>query len=293
MKRVIFLSLAVALFAGCYRTELNSGTHPDVGVVVVNVDIPTSASGDSYTLVIDGVEIEVDADGSATFPNTLTPGEYTAYVYNDPDNTSVVADERSVIASVDLIDASTISPLPSTLYFGEQRFKISTDGVTTTKVEMVQITRELNFSLELDGDAISRIEKISAILDGVSQQWDCVNDQHYGASYSVVPTLSQVSSPISMSRTEDKTMLSGTIYLLGVDPSAEQKLTITLEYKDDNPQDNEVVVSDISTQLATFNSDKSTPFKLTGTVETPTGVDPTGNTVIKWDEINKDDVTVN
>ncbi len=291
MNKIIFFIVTASLLAACYQTELYNTNHPDAGVVVVKVDNLDSATGESYTVVIDGEQIEVGADGSVTFPDTFNPGEYTAYVYNDPEDTSVVAEERSVIASVDLIDASTISAQPSILYFGEQRFTVAADGFTTTKVEMVQITRELNFSLELDGDAISRIEKISAILDGVSQQWDCVNDQHYGDSYSVVPTLSQVTPPISMSRTEGKTMLSGRIYLLGINPTAEQTLTITLEYKDDNPQKNEVVVSNISTQLSTFNSNKSAPFELTGTVETPTEVGATGS-IINWNENKKSDVTV-
>ncbi len=296
MKRVIFLSLMALLFAGCYKTEIGNsgGSGGNGGDMVFNVDTPPSDAGESYTLVVDGEEITVGDDGTVTLPDDMAMGEYTAYVYNDPENTTIESSATDVIASVEVVSDGVVSGDAGILYFGKQTIVVSENGVTTTETEMVQITRELNFSLALDGDATNRIERVTALLEGVAQQWDCVNDQPAGDSYAVMPTLTQSTTPggISATRADEASILTGKIYLLGVDPTEEQKLTITLEYKDANPSSSEIIVSDVSTQLKEFNSDKSTPLVLSGSVETPTSSSIEGNTIIDWSVNNKDDVTV-
>lgn len=292
MRRVLLILGFVAL-TSCYKTDLYNTNHPNEGRVVITTTPPVNAPLGGYTANIGGVEIEIGADGKAVLPENFAPGEYTAYVYNKPEKTYLYAADGEIIAGVDFLDFTTIDPAPEVLYFGMQEIVVSKDAVVVKDVEMVQITRELNFSLKVDGDAISRIKSVSAKLNGVTQRWDCVNDVPCGGSYSVKPTLTQSTKPSSVvvTRADEETFLSGSINLLGVDSSVEQELTITIEYNDSKPQKSEVVVSDISTQLASFNSDKATPFELVGTVDTPTEVGSTGNTIIDWSVNTKDDVT--
>ena len=49
--------LATALLfslGGCVKDELHDTPHPDKGIVAVSIDLPQGASGEDYTVEIDG-----------------------------------------------------------------------------------------------------------------------------------------------------------------------------------------------------------------------------------------------
>ncbi len=306
MKRIFLLitaAFAAAAITGCYESKLNETNHPTEGKVVIEVALPTTEDGEpltgDYYVVINGEILPVDDNGAVQFPDTYEPGTYTVYVYNVPESTTVEATVTDVIATIDETDVEgIIDSTPGLLYFGTQTFEITADAVTASSVDMVQITCEVSFELELDGTSIDRISNITALLDGVVQQWDCVNDLPYGSSYSLSPELTQgtttvtsmVKNRVTRADGEEVDVLQGTIYILGTHPDSDQKLTITLDYEDGNPASH-YAESDVSELLSEVNSNKTTSVMMTGTMSTPIN-SVTGGAIIDWNDEVQPDVTI-
>lgn len=289
MKKILLILFVATTMTSCYESVLNYTNHPTEGKVVLVLDEPTYQEDveapDSYTATLFGQEITL-TDGVLEFPETIEPGEYTIYVYNQPYGVEVADNSleatASVIASVDVTDGVMLE-LPDYFYFGYQDIVVTKDAVITSTVEINQISRDLHFSLTLTGSAIQRIVGISATLSGVAQQWSCIDDVPYGTPYTIEPTLTQIT-------TGDVSILSGSLRLLGIHPTETQQLEITLTYEDNNPTTH-VVVSDISSLLSTFNDDKSTPLTLIGDVETPSATVQDG-TITNWEVVTDDPITV-
>lgn len=307
MKRIFLLitaAVAAAAITGCYESKLNETDHPTEGKIVIEVALPTTDDGEvltgDYYVVINGEVLPVDDNGQVQFPDTYEVGTYTAYVYNVPESTTVDATAADVvIAAVDETGVvGIIDGTPGLLYFGTQTFEITADSVTASEVTLVQITCEVNFELELEGTSMDRISNITAMLDGVVQQWDCVNDLPYGSSNSLSPELTQgtttatstVKNRVTRADGEEIEVLQGTVYILGVHPDSEQKLTITLEYEDDNPTSH-TAKSDITELLNEVNGNKTTAVTMTGTMSTPIN-SVTGGAIIDWNDTLQGDVTI-
>ena len=77
--------------------------------------------------------------------------------------------------------------------------------------------------------------------------------------------------------------------LLGTAGEA-QILVLTLHYTDGKEQ---TISNDLTEMLRTFNSDMKTPFKISGTLLTPTAVTPGTATIIGWQVQEVDDTVVN
>ena len=76
--------LATALLfslGGCVKDELHDTPHPDKGIVAVSIDLPQGASGEDYTVEIDGTTAD-GKEGRYTVSDPLPPGEYTVLAYN-------------------------------------------------------------------------------------------------------------------------------------------------------------------------------------------------------------------
>ena len=70
--------LATALLfslGGCVKDELHDTPHPDKGVVTVSIDLPQGASGEDYTVEIDGTT----ADGKERHSSPVWSGQTARY----------------------------------------------------------------------------------------------------------------------------------------------------------------------------------------------------------------------
>ena len=156
--------LATALLfslGGCVKDELHDTPHPDKGIVAVSIDLPQGASGEDYTVEIDGTTAD-GKEGHYTVSDPLPPGEYTVLAYNTPQGFTVT----DGIARVERTDGTAraltdfINPLPDYLYSGTERITVVADDTLRMNLDVVQRVRDLHIELTVtEGDP----ERIAAI----------------------------------------------------------------------------------------------------------------------------------
>ncbi len=283
MKRIIAtIALSAALLTSCYKAELHETSHPDQGEVTFFITPPTQADGSDYTssmtLVADGEQYAATPNSSLT-ADLLDPGSYTYYIYNNStvsDTSKITYTSSAIIASVDLDENGNIESNPNRVYFGSEGFEAVADTDTTVITYSSCVGRDLHFILQLDGDAASSLESITATLSGVAQQWDCIANSPYGDSASITPTFTLSSD------TAGTYYLKASVHLLGISTSATQVLTLELSYAGENPTSH-TISSEVSSLLSGFNNDKSTSMTISNTIETPTAT-TAGGTIGDWIE---------
>ena len=135
------LATALLFFlGGCVKDELHDTPHPDKGIVAVSIDLPhkgivavsidlpQGASGEDYTVEIDGTTAD-GKEGHYTVSDPLPPGEYTVLAYNTPQGFTVTDGIARVERTDGTVRALTdfINPLPDYLYSGTERITVVAD----------------------------------------------------------------------------------------------------------------------------------------------------------------------
>lgn len=293
MKRVFIILAATALMTSCdYKSELTNTTHPNEGKVEVEVTIPTpepdpetgessdpdATTPDSYTVVLNGEEVEVGEDGSVELPDNLEPGEYTVYVYSNTDEmnieNNITETGEGTITSSKIVDAGIVESLTEDLYFGTQTITVLADEVIASEVVLSQVTRTIKFNLNLSEGDIDEIVGVKASMGGIAQQWECVSNSPSGDAATITPTFTQGES-LTKAATND--YLTSSIKVLGTN-GEDQNLNLELTFSNGNTQ---TITSDVSDQLAGSNSTKSTPITLTGSLKVNTTAGAAG-TITDW-----------
>ena len=143
-----------------------------------------------------------------------------------------------------------------------QEVTIEADTDYELTAVMHQQVRELNIIIEPTGDAKDRIESIEGHLSGAAGTFDFAT-YTYGAASDVALNFTKITDG------SDAGKWTATVRLLGITGNT-QTLTATLTYADGNPADTGLE-SDLTAALKDFNSDKTEPLTLGGTIaETPT-----------------------
>ena len=272
------LAAALLLAAtSCVKDELHDTPHPDYGKITVTadwtdrgdgVDIPavwTVTMGD-YT----GTET-----GTTHAPDYLfAPGSYTLAAYNTPENITVSGTIATVAkAHGDAADLF-ISNAPGWLFTSVQEIEIEADTDYELTAVMHQQVRQLTLVIEPAGDAADRIESIGGTLSGAAGTLDFATGTHGHFT--------------KITEGDDAGKWMATVRLLGIAGDA-QRLTATLTYTDGNPADTSLE-SDLTAALQDFNSDKTEPLILGGTIaETPTEAGVEAG-ITGWEKIDGGDV---
>ena len=274
--------LATALLfslGGCVKDELHDTPHPDKGIVAVSIDLPQGASGEDYTVEIDGTTAD-GKEGHYTVSDPLPPGEYTVLAYNTPQGFTVT----DGIARVERTDGTAraltdfINPLPDYLYSGTERITVVADDTLRMNLDVVQRVRDLHIELTVtDGDP-ERIAAITGTLSGVAEAYDLRNETLYGEAVSTRPTFT---------RSGDK--VSADLRLLGVLGDA-QTLTLVLTFTDGQTL---TVESDMTEVLSGFGEgDMTQTFAIEGGLRTPLEAGFSA-TITDWEVVDEGRIDVN
>ncbi len=288
MKRVFIILAATALITSCYKSDLTNTTHPDLGKVEVEITLstldletgestdPDATSPTSYTLVLDGEEVIVGADGALA--ETLEPETYTIYAYN---NTSELNMENNItetgegtITSSKIVDAGMVESLTEDLYFGTQTITVLADQIIYSEIILKQVTRTIKFNLNLIGGEIDNIVAVTASMGGIASQWECVEDIPIGDVVTIALDFAQGES---LTKATANDYLTSSIKVLGINGD-EQLLNLKLTFANGNTQS---FTSDVSDQLVGSNDIKSTPIILSGSLIVNTEFGATG-TITDW-----------
>lgn len=301
MKRVHLIIVVVAMLVGCYKSDLTNTTHPDEGSLVVDIVVPTvdpdsdettdpdATSPESFTIIIDGDEVPVDEDGLTIIPD-LEPGEYIIYAYSNTEGIKVVntfseTGGNAVVTST-TVDAGIIPSLTEDLYFGRLPITVSADEIIVSEIILTQITRTIKFNLQIvEGDP-NRIKSATASLNGIAQQWECIEDIPTGDAVTINPSLTQGES---LTKSTDNDFLTGSIKILGINGD-KQIFKLDIEYTDGETQ---TITSDLSEEVAGSNETKTTPLILSGDLNTPIEGSIEGATIDNWTQGAGGSQTVN
>ncbi len=274
--------LATALLfslGGCVKDELHDTPHPDKGIVAVSIDLPQGASGEDYTVEIDGTTAD-GREGRYTVSDPLPPGEYTVLAYNTPQGFTVT----DGIARVERTDGTAraltdfINPLPDYLYSGTERITVVADDTLRMNLDVVQRVRDLHIELTVTEGDPERIAAITGTLSGVAEAYDLRNETLYGEAVSTRPTFT---------RSGDK--VSADLRLLGVLGDA-QTLTLVLTFTDGQTL---TVESDMTEVLSGFGEgDMTQTFAIEGGLRTPLEAGFSA-TITDWEVVDEGRIDVN
>ena len=245
----------------CVKDELHDTPHPDHGKITVTAD--WSDRGEGVDIPAEWTVTMGDYTGTETgathSPDYLfKPGGYTLAAYNIPEGITV----SGTMAAVDAADGGCVVNTPGWLFTSVQEVAIEADTDYELTAMMRQQVRQLTLVIEPTGDAAGRIERIEGSLSGAAGTLDFATGA-YGAASDVALRFTKITSG------GDAGKWTATVRLLGIAGDT-QRLTATLTYADGNPQPTSLE-SDLTAALADFNSDKTAPLTLGGTMaETPT-----------------------
>ena len=274
--------LATALLfslGGCVKDELHDTPHPDKGIVAVSIDLPQGASGEDYTVEIDGTTAD-GKEGRYTVSDPLPPGEYTVLAYNTPQGFTVTDGIARVERTDGTVRALTdfINPLPDYLYSGTERITVMADDTLRMNLDVTQRVRDLHIELTVTEGDPERITGITGTLSGVAEAYDLRNETLYGEAVSTRPTF-----------TRDGDKVSADLRLLGVLGDA-QTLTLVLSFTDGQTQ---TVESDLTEVLSGFGEgDMTQTFAIEGGLRTPLEAGFSA-TITDWEVVDEGKIDVN
>lgn len=260
------LTAALLLAAtSCVKDELHNTPHPDTGKITVTAD--WTDRGEGVDIPAEWTVTMGDYTGTETgethAPDYLfNPGDYTLAVYNTPENITISGTTATVAPTSGDGTGTFISNVPGWLLTSVQDVTIEADTDYDLTAAMHQQVRQLTLVIEPTGDAADRIESIEGALSGAAGTMDFATGT-YGAASDVALRFTRITEG------DDAGKWTATVRLLGI-TGERQTLTATLTYSNGNPQPTELE-SDLTAALVDFNSDKTEPLTLGGTIaETPT-----------------------
>ena len=261
------LAAALLLAAtSCVKDELHDTPHPDTGKITVTADWTDRGDGvdipAEWTVTMGGYT--GSETGETHAPDYLfAPGSYTLAAYNTPENITISGTTATVAPETG--NGTYISNAPGWLFTSVQEAIIEADTDHELTAAMHQQVRQLTLVIEPTGDAADRIESIKGSLSGAAGTLD-FSTGTYGAASDVALHFTRITEG------SDAGKWTATVRLLGITGNT-QTLTATLTYTDGNPADTGLE-SDLTAALQDFNSDKTVPLILGGTIaETPDEAD--------------------
>ena len=261
------LAAALLLAAtSCVKDTLYNTPHTDTGKIIVTADWTDRGDGvgipAEWTMTMGGYT--GTETGETHAPDYLfEPGSYTLAAYNTTEDITISSTTATVAPETG--NGTYISNAPGWLFTSVQEVTVEADTDHDLTAAMHQQVRQLTLVIEPTGDAADRIESIEGSLSGAAGTLDFATDT-YGAASDVALHFTKITEG------SDAGKWTATVRLLGITGNT-QTLTATLTYADGNPADTGLE-SDLSAALVDFNTDKTVPLTLGGTIaETPDEAD--------------------
>ncbi len=252
----IFAAASLAL-AGCKDGD-NVYDGPQTGNVTLTTTWDNTNLGEAPAagyIVVAGDYYATVKKNPASQQNLL-PGRYTGYFYTAADKITVGGVDANTVASVAPATApqgeagTFIAPRPAFFYSATKDMTIERNKKYDITVPMNQQVKELTFIIRPSGDVAHLITGVTAVVSGVSGQWNLHSDQPQGNAMKVAVAFSQYGND-----------WIATVRLLGI-TGATQVLSGRIAFSDNlDPVTFSRNLHDV-TGFAAFNSDKKTPMAL-------------------------------
>ena len=300
MISAICIAALLLAATSCVKDELHDTPHPDYGKITVTAD--WSDRGDDVDIPPQWTMTIGDYTGKETgethTPDYLfNPGRYTLAAYNTPEDITISGTTATVAPDFNVrvgqkeefqglqvpFSATLISNAPGWLLTSVQEVSIEADTDYELTAAMHQQVRQLTLVIGPTGDAADRIESIEGCLSGAAGTLDFATGA-YGTASDVALHFTKITEGESSGK------WTATVRLLGIAGDT-QRLTATLTYADGTPADTGLE-SDLTEALADFNSDKTVPLTLGGTIaETPEETEFSGFEITGWETVDGGDAS--
>lgn len=289
MKKITLFSLwSVLLFTSCdVKDPIYNTPHPEHGKITLTADWSARGTGidipASYTVQAGDYSATLN-DATATLDHLFSPGTYHTYIYSTPEHITVSGTTATVAAASGNWDGvgAFVAASPGWLFTCAMDAVIEKDTDHELTAAMQQQVRQLTLVIEPMGGTTDRIEGVEGYLSGAAATFD-MNGGTHGTLTNVALTFTKLTDGANARK------WAATVRLLGV-AGAAQQLTAQIRFSGNSPQP-VTLTSDLTTELAAFNTDKTKPLTLGGTVaETPTGAGFSA-TITDWTPIHGGPVT--
>lgn len=269
------IMLAATLLSSCVKDELHNTPHPDRGAVTVS--LTGLAADGAYVLDIDGQTADITGS-SFTFPDLLTPGTYSLVVYNRAEGFTFDGRMAQVHTedSKTRADGASIIPLPGYLKTASREITVTADDTLHLTPAPQQRVRDLHIEFTVTQGRPELIQTVTGTLSGIAGAFDMEAEQTTGEPASTI---------VAFTRDGDK--LTADARLLGT-MGAVQTLVLDIAFVDDGRTQRTEV--DLMEALADFNGDMNTAYRVTGTLETPVGMEEATAEITGWETVDGDDV---
>lgn len=254
MKRiryVLLYSMLLLSLLGC-KTRTDLVDFGEISLItdwtrrMAELSVPAS-----YTVKI-GEQLLTFSGSSNPLPELL-PGNYPLLAYNTAEGFTVSNSLASVV-----LQNGLLSPQPGWLFSARGSIQVQNNKTESVTLQMQQQVRLLKITLTPTGGTAGRLTGIQATLSGLAGSWDLAEEKPAGSALSV---------PLLFAKQANGSW-QAEVRLLGI-VGAKQELRGTLHFQDGNPVDL-ALESDLSKDLAGFNTDKHIPMSLNATMETYT-----------------------
>ena len=263
---------AAVLLSSCVKDTLYDTPHPDKGSVTVS--LTGLSADDNYVLDMDGQT--ADITGSPfTYPDLLAPGTHSMVIYNLVEGFTFDGRTARVNAHT---DGTSVIPLPGYLKTVSQEITVTADDTLRVNAVPVQRVRDLQLELEVTQGRPELIQSVTATLSGIAGVFDMEKGQTIGEPTSTV-----------FSFTRDGSKLTADARLLGT-MGAVQTLVLDIVFTDGGRTQRTEV--NLTEAMKDFNGDMTTGYRITGTLETPVGMEEGKGEITGWEEVDAEDVDV-
>lgn len=265
------IMLAATLLSSCVKDELHNTPHPDRGAVTVS--LTGLAADGAYVLDIDGQTADITGS-SFTFHDLLTPGTYSLVVYNRAEGFTF--DGRMAQVHTEdgktRADGASIIPLPGYLKTASREITVTADDTLHLTPAPQQRVRDLHIEFTVTQGRPELIQTVTGTLSGIAGAFDMEAEQTTGEPASTV---------VAFTRDGDK--LTADARLLGT-MGAVQTLVLDIVFVDGGRTQRTEV--DLTEALADFNGNMTGGYRVTGTLETPVGMEESSAEITGWEKVD-------
>ena len=278
----ILAAAATALLtASCVKDTLYNTPHPNHGKITVTAD--WSARGEGIDIPATWTIAMGDYTGTETAathaPDHLfAPGSYTLVAWNPAEGITVSGTTATVApASGSQTTGTFIDNAPGWFFTHAEQVSIEKDTDYPFTAAMRQQVRELQLELEVTQGRPELIQSVTATLSGIAGAFDMARGQTTGEPASTV-----------FSFTRDGSRLTADARLLGT-MGAVQTMVLDIVFTDGGRTQRTEV--DLTEAMKDFNDDMTTAYRVTGTLETPVGMEECNAEITGWESVEGGDAS--
>lgn len=262
---------AAVLLSSCVKDTLYDTPHPDKGAVTIS--LTGLSADDNYVLDMD--EKVADITGSPfTNPDLLNPGTHSMVIYNRAEGFTF--DGRMAQVHTEdgkpRADGASVISLPGYLKTASREITVTADDTLHLTPAPQQRVRDLHIEFTVTQGRPELIQTVTGTLSGIAGAFDMEAEQTTGEPASTV---------VAFTRDGDK--LTADARLLGT-MGAVQTLVLDIAFTDGGRTQRTEV--DLTEALADFNGNMTDGYRVTGTLETPVGMEEASAEITGWEKVD-------